>query len=410
MKRRVAITGMGMLSPLGNTVKESFENAKLGKNGIDFITSFDTSDMKVKIAAELKNFDIEKYMDKKAARKMARFTQLAVIASREAVQSSGLEITDENASRIGVSIASGIGGLDVTMEEHGKGLKKGFDRVSPFFIPMAITNMASGAVAIEHKLHGMCTCAVTACASATNAIGDSFRYIRDGYADVMLCGGSESCITTLGIGGFTSMKALCESNDPNRASIPFDKERSGFIMGEGAGVLVLEEYEQALSRGATILAEIVGYGSTCDAYHITAPSSTGEWAGKSMLYAIEDAGIELSKVDYINAHGTSTPMNDKLETKAIKNTFGDHAYNLLISSTKSMTGHLLGGSGAIEAILTINMLRESIVLPTINYKVADEECDLDIVPNKARDKDIKYALSNSFGFGGHNASILLKKA
>lgn len=409
MKRRVVITGVGIISPIGNNIQEVWKNAKQGMCGIDFIKSYDTSNQKVKLAGEIKGLDISKYIDKKDARKYAKFTQLAIIAAREAIEDSKLKIDESNSSKIGVMISSGIGGLDVIMQEHIKGMEKGYDRVSPFFIPMAISNMAAGAVAIDHGLNGMCSCVVTACASATNAIGDSFRQIRDGYVDAMVCGGSESCISELGLGGFTSMKALNEGDDPRRASIPFDKERSGFVMGEGAGVLVLEDYDTAIARGANILCEIVGYGSTCDAYHMTAPSIGGKWAAESMLQAIEDAGIATTDIDYINAHGTSTPMNDKTETQAVKSAFGNHAYKLAMSSTKSMTGHLLGASGAVEAILSAYMLKDSFILPTINYREKDEECDLDIVANEGRVADIKYAISNSFGFGGHNASILLKK-
>ncbi len=407
--RRVVITGMGGVSAIGNNVEEMFENAKKGVCGIDKITSYDTENQKVTMAGEVKNLDIADYIDKKEARKMARFTQLGVIAATQAFTQSGLDVEKQNPERMGCIIASGIGGLEVIANEHARGTEKGFDRVSPLFVPMSITNMAAGAIGIRFGLKGVCTCVVTACAASTNAIGEAFHNIRHGYHDVILAGGAESCITPFGIGGFTSMRALNETTDKNRASIPFDKERSGFVMGEGAGVLVLEDLEHAQKRGATILAEVVGYGATCDAYHMTAPCQDGNGAARCMQTAISDAGILPSQIDYINAHGTSTPLNDKGETMAIKTALGEHANKVMVSSTKSMTGHLLGASGAVEAILTTKSLQQGVVLPTINYKVKDEDCDLDIVPNTMREVDIKYALSNSLGFGGHNASIVLKK-
>ncbi len=409
MKRRVVITGMGALSPIGNTVEEMWANARAGVCGIDFIKGFDTTEHKVKIAGELKNFEITDYMDKMAARRTARFTQLALIAAREAMAQSGLDMSREDAGRCGVNISSGIGGLPTIEEEHYKGMKRGFDKVSPLFVPMAITNMAAGMTAIEFGFQGSCTCVVTACASATNAIGEAFRQIRDGYADVFLTGGSESCVSELGIGGFTSMKALSESEDPKRASIPFDKERNGFVMGEGAGVLLLEEYEHAVARGAEILCEIAGYGVSCDAHHMTAPLEDGSGAAACMKAAMADAGIEPNQVAYINAHGTSTPMNDKCETRAVKSAFGDAASDLLMSSTKSMTGHLLGASGAVEAILTVCALRDQFAPPTIGYQVPDPECDLDIVANAGKSMTGDYAMSNSLGFGGHNGSILFRR-
>lgn len=409
MKRRVVITGMGAVTPIGNNTEEMWESVKKGNCGIAPITHYDTSGQKVKLAGEIKNLNIDEFIDKKASRKMDRFTQLALIAAKEAFTQSRLMIDKEDATRCGVIISSGIGGLDVIEQEHSKGLEKGFDRVSPFFIPMAISNMAAGAIAIEFGLHGTCYCVVTACASGTNAIGDAFRQIRDNYADIMVCGGTESCITPLGIGGFTSLRALSEANDPTRASIPFDKERNGFVMGEGSGILILEEYEHAKVRGANILGEVVGYGSTCDAYHMTAPASDGSGAAACMLQAIQDASSKPSDIDYINAHGTSTPMNDKCETLAVKAALGEHAKNIMISSTKSMTGHLLGASGAIETIITALALKYSFVPPTINYKIPDDECDLDIVPNEGRNKKIQFALSNSLGFGGHNATLALRR-
>ena len=400
---------MGAVTPIGNNTEEMWESVKSGNCGIAPITHYDTSGQKVKLAGEIKNLNIDDFIDKKASRKMDRFTQLALIAAKEAFTQSRLMIDKEDATRCGVIISSGIGGLDVIEQEHSKGLEKGFDRVSPFFIPMAISNMAAGAIAIEFGLHGTCYCVVTACASGTNAIGDAFRQIRDNYADIMVCGGTESCITPLGIGGFTSLRALSEANDPTRASIPFDKERNGFVMGEGSGILILEEYEHAKLRGANILGEVVGYGSTCDAYHMTAPASDGSGAAACMLQAIQDASSKPSDIDYINAHGTSTPMNDKCETLAVKAALGEHAKNIMISSTKSMTGHLLGASGAIETIITALALKYSFVPPTINYKVPDDECDLDIVPNEGRNKKIQFALSNSLGFGGHNATLALRR-
>ena len=409
MKRRVVVTGMGAITPIGSTVRESWENARAGICGIDRITKYDTSEQKVKLAGEVKNYDAERYFDKKEIKKLDVFTQFAVIAAREAVEQSKLDFSVTDRHRSGVMISSGIGGLDVIEHSHGRGLEKGFDRVSPFFIPMAISNMAAGTVAVEFGLKGMCSCVVTACAGSTNAIGDAFRHIRDGYAEVMLCGGSESCITPLGIGGFTSLKALNETEDKTRASIPFDKERDGFVMGEGAAVLVLEEYEHACARGAVILGEVCGYGATCDAYHMTAPIEDGSGAAACMVLALKDAQIAPTDVEYINAHGTSTPMNDKCETLAIKSALGEHAKHVMVSSTKSMTGHLLGASGAVEAVLTLCALREGIVPPTVNYCVADEQCDLDIVPNHARAVDISVALSNSLGFGGHNATLVFKK-
>lgn len=408
-RRRVVVTGMGGLSPIGGTVRQMWESAREGVCGIDFIRSFDASAHKVKIAGELKNFKAEDHMDKMTARRLARFTQLALVAAREAMEQSGLDMQKEDASRCGVNISSGIGGLGTIEEEHYKGIKRGFDRISPLFVPMAITNMAAGMTAIEFGFKGSCTCIVTACASGTNAIGEAFRQIRDGYADVFLTGGAESCITELGIGGFTSMKALSESEDPMRASIPFDRERSGFVMGEGAGVLVLEEYEHARKRDAEILCEIAGYGVSCDAHHMTAPLEDGSGAAMCMKSAIQDAGIRAEQIGYVNAHGTSTPLNDKCETQAVKTAFGDAAGRLLISSTKSMTGHLLGASGAVEALLTISALQDQFAPPTINYKVPDEECDLDIVPNIGREVATEYAMSNSLGFGGHNASIIFRR-
>ena len=407
--RRVVVTGIGAVTPIGNNCIDFWKSVKEGVCGIDEITAFDTAGRKVTLAAEVKNFKPEEVLDKRECRRMDRFTQFAVVSAREAFQDASLKQEEEDLSRIGVILSSGIGGLKTIEEEDKKGLNKGYDRVSPYFIPMVISNMAAGSVAIDLGLQGMCTSVVTACASGTNAIGDGFRHIKHGYADVMLCGGAEASITPLGMGGFTSLQALNTTTDKTRASIPFDKERSGFVMGEGAGVLVLEEYEHAKKRGAKIYCEVVGYGANCDAHHMTAPLEDGSGAAACMKLALAEAGIQPEEVDYINAHGTSTPLNDKGETKAVKTVFGEHAYRLAISSTKSMTGHLLGASGAIEGIVTALSIKDGFIPATIHYQVADEECDLDVVPNQGREQKIKYAMSNSLGFGGHNATILFKQ-
>lgn len=409
MSRRVVITGLGTVNPLGNNVETMWENVKKGVCGIDEITRIDTTNHAVKLAGEVKDFDASTVIDKKEAKRMDRYTQYAVVAADEAYKQSGLNMEQEDASRCGVIFSSGIGGMETTEKNYQTGERRGFDKISPFYIPMTIANMAAGNIAIRFGFKGMCTSVVTACASGNNAVGDSFHYIRDGYADVMLCGGSEAAITDMAIGGFTAMQALNTTTDKNRASIPFDKERSGFVMGEGAGALVLEEYEHAKARGAKIYGEIVGYGATCDAYHITAPCPDGSGGAACMAMAVKDAGIKPEQVGYINAHGTSTHLNDAGETMAIKKTFGEHAYHLMVSSTKSMTGHLLGGSGAVEAVITAMALYDGFIPATIHYEVQDEECDLDIVPNEGRNVQVDYALSNSLGFGGHNASILLKK-
>lgn len=406
--RRVVVTGIGAVTPIGNNVKDMWESVKAGKCGIAPITHYDTEGRKVSVAGEVKDFDASS-IDKKELRKMDRFSQFALVAAKEAIEDSGVDLEKENLERFGVLVASGIGGLGTIENDHTRGMDKGFDRVSPFFIPMAISNMAAARIAITYGLKGMCSCVVTACAAGTNAVGDAFRNIKDGYSDMMICGGAEASITTFGIGGFTSLQALCTNSDPNRASIPFDKERSGFVMGEGAGILVLEEYEHAKARGAEIYCEIAGYGANCDAHHITAPLEDGSGAAKCMKLAIESAGITPADVQYINAHGTSTPLNDKGETKAVKLAFGDEAKNVAISSTKSMTGHLLGASGGVEAIITTLAVKNDFAPATINYKVPDEECDLDIIPNEGRNMTINYALSNSLGFGGHNATVVFKK-
>ena len=407
--RRVVVTGLGAVTPIGNNVKDMWEAVKEGRCGIDRITHYDTTGRAVTLAAEVKNFDAEAVIDKSELRKMDDYTIYAVSAAIEAVKDSEINFAEEDTMRCGVIISSGIGGLTTIQKECLRGEEKGYDRVSPHFIPMSISNMAAGHVAIKFGLHGMCTAVVTACAGGTNAVGDAFRQIRDGYQEVILCGGAEASITPFGIGGFTSMRALSTSTDPARASIPFDKERNGFVMGEGAGVLVLEEYEHAVKRGAKIYCEVAGYGATCDANHVTAPLADGSMAAACMTNAMKDAGIKPEQIDYINAHGTSTSLNDKGETNAIKLAFGEHAYKLMVSSTKSMTGHMLGASGAVEAVITALSVQNDIVPATINYKVADENCDLDIVPNTARNTKVNYAMSNSLGFGGHNATIILKK-
>ena len=408
-KRRVVITGMGAVTPLGLTLEESWAAVKADTCGIGPITQYDTTNQKVKLAGEVRDFNPEQYIDKREVRKTDRFVQFALASAAQAMEHSGLVMENENSQRCGVVFASGIGGFSTIQNECLKGNEKGYDRVSPYFIPMAISNMAAGNIAIRFGFHGMCTCPVTACASGTNAVGDAFRQIRDGYADVILAGGTEATITSLAVGGFTSLHALHTGSDPKRASIPFDKERSGFVMGEGAAALVLEEYEHAKARGANILAEVVGYGCTCDAHHITAPLPDGSGAAGAMTQALADASVDAASVDYINAHGTSTAMNDAGETAAVKLAFGEHAHELAISSTKSMTGHLLGASGAVEAAFTAMALHDGFIPATLGYQVPDETCDLDVVPNHGREAAIRYAMSNSLGFGGHNASILLKK-
>ena len=408
-KRRVVITGIGAVTPLGLTAQESWQGVRQGVCGIGPITQYDPTGLKVQLAAEVKGFQPETVLDRQAARRMGRFTQFAMVSARQALASSGLERTKVDLDRCGVIISSGIGGIAITEAEHERGKEKGWDRISPFYIPTTIANMAAGQVAIDAGFRGMCSCPVTACAGGTNAVGDAFHYIRDGYADGMLCGGTEAAITPLAMGGFTSMKALTQTEDPNRASIPFDAERSGFVMGEGAGVLLLEELSHAQARGAKIYAEIIGYGATCDAHHITAPLPDGSGGAKAMAMALTDGGVSPEQVGYINAHGTSTHLNDAGETAAVKTVFGPHAYQLATSSTKSMTGHMLGAAGAVEAIFTALSLRDGFLPATIHYQTPDPDCDLDIVPNEGRPADIRYALSNSLGFGGHNGSLLLKK-
>lgn len=408
-KRRVVVTGIGTINPIGHNVEETWKSIEEGKCGIAPISLFDTKDMKVTLAGEVKDFDVTKYIDKKEAKKMDRFIQMGMIASHEAMLDSGLDINNIDSHRFGVIVSSGIGGLGSIEKNYQTGEKRGFDRVSPFFIPMTISNLAAGHIAIAYHAQGLCTCPVTACAGGTNAIGDAFRNIRDGYQDVMIAGGCEASVTPLGIGGFTSMKALSDATDPDRASIPFDKERNGFVMGEGAGILILEELEHALKRGAHIYGEMTGYGVSCDAHHITAPLPNGEGGAYAMQNALDDAGISYDVIDYINAHGTSTHLNDLCETEAIKSVFKEHAYKLAVSSTKGHTGHCLGAAGGIEAVLSVLALKHDFIPPTLNYQVKDEECDLNVVPNVGVKKDLHYVMSNSLGFGGHNASIIFKE-
>ena len=409
MERRVVITGLGAITPLGNNVEEFWKGIKEGKCGIDQITKFDASEFKVKLAAEVKGYNPEDYFDRREAKRLDLFSQYAMIASREAWKDSGLDKETENMERVGVVVGSGIGGIQTIETENKKCNEKGPDRVSPMYIPMGILNMATGNVAIDIGAKGESMAMVTACASGTHCIGESFRMIKHGYQDVVLAGGTEAGITPLSIAGFTNIKALTKAEDKNRASIPFDKERSGFVMAEGAGVVVLEEYEHAKARGAKIYAEIVGYGATSDAYHITSPAPGGEGGARAMKLAMEEGNVKPEEITYINAHGTSTHLNDACETQAIKTALGEeNARKVMVSSTKGHTGHLLGAAGAVEAIICSKAIQEGFVPATINYKVPDEECDLDVVPNEGRKAEIKYAISNSLGFGGHNSSLLFK--
>lgn len=407
-KKRVVVTGIGLVSPLGNTTEETWAGLLAGRSGVDYIARFDTSQHKVKFAAETKNFDPGKFIEKKELKKMDYFIYFAVAGSREALEDSGLKINEDNAEFVGAYIGSGIGGFGVFEREHTKMLEGGPDRISPFFIPASIVNLAAGYVSIYTGAKGPNSATATACSSGAHAIGDSFRIIERGDAVAMICGGSEGAITPMSVGGFAAMRALSTRNDdPQRASRPFDKDRDGFVIGEGAGILVLEELEHAKARGAKIYAEVVGYGMTSDAFHITMPDMDGP--RRVMLKTVKDAGITPDQVDYINVHGTSTPAGDVNETKAIKAAFGDHAYKLALSSTKSMTGHLLGGAGGLEAGITALAVHNQILPPTINYETPDLECDLDCVPNQARPAQVTYALSNSFGFGGTNAALLFKR-
>ena len=408
--RRVVVTGVGAITPIGLSADESFKNACKGVSGIDRITRFDPSNYTVQIAGEVKGFDPTKYVDKKDVKKIDLFSLYAIAATQEAVENASLEIEKENPFRVGVSVGSGIGGLQ-TIEKYNEALlKRGQKGVSPFFIPVAVINMAAGNIAMKFGFKGPNFSDVTACATGTHSIGLAARCIAYGDADVMICGGTESTITPLALSGFANMKALSTRNDePQKASRPFDKDRDGFIIGEGAGILVLEEYEHAKNRGAEILAEFVGFGMSDDAYHFTAPDPKGDGATYAMQMALDDAGLNPEDVDYLNAHGTSTHFNDIIETKAIKRVFGDYAYKLTISSTKSVTGHLLGAAGGVEAVFSVLALKNGIIPPTMNLDNPDEECDLFYTPNQAIEKDIKVAMSNSFGFGGTNAVVIFKK-
>ena len=408
-KRRVVVTGIGAITPLANNAHDTWAAIKAGKNGIGPLTRVEVDKFNVKVAAEVRDFEVEQFIDKKEARRMDRFTQFAVAAAMMAKEDARLEINESNAARVGVWIGSGIGGMETYEQQFRTFMERGPRRVSPFFIPMLIPDMASGQVSIALGAKGINSCSVTACASGTNSIGDSFRVIERGDADVMISGGIEAPIVNMAIAGFTSNTALSTNPDAASASRPFDKNRDGFVIGEGAGIVILEEYEHAVKRGAHIYAEVVGYGATGDAHHITAPAPEGEGAARAMKQALNDAGVEPSAVGYINAHGTSTPYNDLYETQAVKSVFGDHAYKLAISSTKSMTGHLLGAAGGVEAIFTVLALQDQVLPPTMNLLEPDPECDLDYVPNAARQASFDYALSNSLGFGGHNATLLFKK-
>jgi 3-oxoacyl-[acyl-carrier-protein] synthase II len=402
-QRRVVVTGVGLISSVGTGTEEVWSALQRGESGVGPITQFDAKDYAARIAGEVKNFDPLAYVDKKELKKMGRFIQFAIAASEFAVKSAELKVTEEDSENVGVYIGSGIGAFEVIEREHKILLERGPSRISPFFIPSCIVNLASGYVSIRYNAKGPNSATATACTTSAHSIGDSFRLIQHGYADVMICGGSEACITPMGVGGFAAMRALSTRNDePHRASRPWDKERDGFIIGEGSGILILEDLERAQRRGVRILAEIVGYGMSADAHHITAPPEDGNGGYRVMRNALKDAGIEPNRIQYINAHGTSTGLGDKAETIAMKTAFGDHAYKLAVSSTKSMTGHLLGGAGGLEA-------GDRIVPPTINYEFPDPDCDLDYVPNKSRPLDIEYALSNSFGFGGTNGCLIFKR-
>ena len=407
--RRVVVTGMGAITPIGIGVENFWKNVKNKTLGFGEITRFDTSDYKVKIAAEVKDFVAKEHMDFKAARRMELFCQYAVAAAKEAFSQSGIDMEKEDAFRVGCSIGSGIGSLQAMESAYAKILDKGPARVNPLLVPMMISNMAAGNVSIQLGLKGKSLNVVTACATGTHSIGEAFRSIQCGDADVMLAGGTEACISPVGVAGFTALTALSTSNDPERCSLPFDKDRSGFVMGEGAGVVVLEELEHAKKRGAEILAEVVGYGATSDAYHITSPAEDGSGAAKAMELAIQEAGIEKENLKYINAHGTATHHNDLFETRAIKLLFGEHAYQIKVNSTKSMIGHLLGAAGAVEFITCVKEIQDGFIHATAGYKTPDEEMDLDYVSGDGVEENLEYALSNSLGCGGHNASILVKK-
>jgi 3-oxoacyl-[acyl-carrier-protein] synthase II len=408
--RRVVVTGLGLITPLGNNVADTWSALSHGQSGMGPITKFDTEKFSVKFAAEVKNFDPLNFVEKKEARKMGPFTHYAVAASDEAIKDSGLKIDETNAERIGVFVSSGIGDFGGIEREHEKLLRDGPHRISPFFIPTIIVNMAAGQVSIRNGAKGPNSATATACASGNHAIGESFKIIQRGDADAMICGGSEATITPMSVAGFAALRALSTRNDePQKASRPFDKDRDGFVMGEGAGILILEEMEFALKRDAKIYAEIVGYGMTSDAYHITQPDETYSGIIRVMKRAIKDAKIEPNQIGYINAHGTSTPLGDISETKAVKETFGEHAYKLAMSSTKSMTGHLLGAAGGIEAVFTTLALHKKMLPPTTNYTTPDPECDLDYIPNEPREAEVECALSNGFGFGGTNSAIVFRR-
>ncbi|MEL7034040.1 MAG: beta-ketoacyl-ACP synthase II [Cyanobacteria bacterium J06592_8] len=409
-RKRVVVTGLGAITPLGNTVTEYWEGLLTGRNGIGPITLFDASRHNCRIAGEVKGFDPCDYITRKEAKRMDRFAQFAVCASKQAIADAGFVIDELNAEQVGVIIGTGIGGLKVLEDQQEINLTRGPDRCSPFMIPMMIANMAAGLTAIHTGAKGPNNCTVTACAAGSNAVGDAFRLIQRGYAQAMICGGTEAAVTALSVAGFAAARTLSTRNDdPAHASRPFDRDRNGFVMGEGSGILILEELEYALSRGARIYAEIIGYGMTCDAYHITSPVPGGEGAARAMSLALKDGSLTPDGVDYINAHGTSTPINDPTETAAMKTALGKHAYNVAISSTKSMTGHLLGGSGGIEAVATVLAIANDRVPPTINLENPDPECDLDYIPNVSRSQTVEVALSNSFGFGGHNVTLAFRK-
>lgn len=409
MKRRVVITGLGAITPIGNNIDSFWESIKLGKNGIDEISLFNAENLKVKMAAEVKDFDPSNFIDKKEAKRMDRYTQFAVIAAEESIKDSNLDFNTLNRERIGIMFGSGIGGLCTIENQIRTLVTKGPNRVSPLTIPMAISNIASGTIAIKYGILGSTLSLTSACATSTHCIGEAYRSIKDGYLDIVVAGGAEASICEFGIAGFQSLTALSRSEDRNRASIPFDKERNGFVMGEGAGSLILEDLDSALKRGAKIYAEIVGYGSSCDAYHITSPCLDGDGAYRAMRDALVDADISTDKISYINAHGTSTEINDRVETLAIKKALCDNYMNAYVSSTKSMTGHLLGAAGAIEAIVSIKALQDNFIPATINYVNEDKDCDLNLVVNEGKEANVEYTMSNSLGFGGHNGTLIFKK-
>lgn len=409
MTRRVVITGYGLISPVGESREELLNNLRSGYCAVGPITRYDASGREVLLACEIKNYSEEEHFDRKTAKRLDLVNQYGIIAARRAYEHAGFEKDGLAGSRAGVYVSSGIGGLESIEREHSRGLERGFDKISPYFIPMAISNLTAALIAMELNLHGACQCPVTACAGGTNAIGEGFRAIRHGYEDIVFAGGSEASITNLGMGGFTSMKALSTATDPKRASIPFDAERSGFVMGEGAAVLVLEELEHAKARGAKIYGEVMGYAMSCDAHHITSPSPDGSYAARAMEEAIRDAGLVPSDIEYFNAHGTSTPLNDKYETLAIQRVFGEGYRNVSVSSSKSQSGHLLGASGALESIITLLALEEGLLPAIVNYEKPDPECDLNLVTGTPQERNIRYALKSSLGFGGHNAALVYGK-